>query len=98
MWVREHIRHKYGLSQVSRSATRPDMRANAHTVRSNSILIGQSWGRSVSQVHAVLIEKENRAQCSRSVSLNQESNTRQNIVERGVEEDHLERIEHRFAG
>ena len=96
--VGEHIRHKYRLSQVSRSATRPDMRANAHTVRGDSILIGQCWSRGVSQVLTVLIKKENRAQRSWSVSLNQESDTRQDIVERRPDEDHLERVEHRFAG
>jgi hypothetical protein len=32
------------------------------------------------------------------VSLNQESDTRQNIVERGPDEDHLEGVEHSLAG
>src|SRR5207245_5215414 len=92
--VREHIIHKYPLSQLCRSATRPDMRANAYTVRGDSILIGQCWGRGVSQVHTVLIKKENRAQRSWSVSLNQESDTRQDIVERRSDEDHLQGVEH----
>src|SRR2546425_12184055 len=74
------------------------MRANAHTVRGDSILIGQCWSRGVSQVLTVLIKKENRAQRSRSVSLNQESDTRQDIVERRPDEDHLERVEHSLAG
>jgi hypothetical protein len=49
-------------------------------------------------VHTVLIKKENRAQRSLSVSLNQESDTGQDVVERRADEDHLERVEHRLAG
>jgi hypothetical protein len=48
-------------------------------------------------VHAVLIKKKDRAQRSWSVSLNQESDTRQDIIERRPDEDHLQRIEHRLA-
>src|SRR5207244_6474493 len=62
------------------------------------ILIGQCRSRGVSEVHTVLIKKENRAQRSWSVSLNQESDTRQDILERRADEDHLERVEHRLGG
>src|SRR5689334_941691 len=98
MRVGEHIGDKYGLSQVSRSATRSDVGADAYAVRCGSVHIGEAWGRGTSQVHTVLVKKENRAQHSLSVSLYQKSDTRQDIVERRADEDHLERVEHRLAG
>src|SRR5258708_1538355 len=98
MQVREHVTDENRLPEVSGCATRPDVRPNTHAVGSDPILIRQFWGGGVSQVLTVLVQKENRAHRSLSVSFDQESDTPQDVVKGCANENHLERIEHRFAG
>jgi hypothetical protein len=74
------------------------VRPNTHAVGSDPILLRHFWGGCVSQVLTVLLQKENRAHRSLSVSFDQEGDTPQDVVEGCADENHLERIEHRLAG
>jgi hypothetical protein len=74
------------------------VRPNTHAVGSDPILVRQFWGGGVSQVLTVLVQKENRAHRSLSVSFDQESYTPQDVVKGCANENHLERIEHHLAG
>jgi hypothetical protein len=71
---------------------------NTHAIGSDSIFVGQVWGGGVSEVLTVLIQKENRAHRSLSLSFDQQGDATQHVIEGGSDENHLERIEHRIAG
>jgi hypothetical protein len=74
------------------------VRPNTHAIGSDPILVRQLWGGGVSQVLTVLVQKENRAHRSLSVSLDQEGDTPQDVAKGCADENHLERVEYRLAG
>src|SRR4029077_12798681 len=94
--VTKDVRDEDGLPKVSGCATRSDIRTNADSISLRPERFGQISG-AISQVQAVFVKKENRAQHSLTVALDQAGDTRQNFVQGCTEKDHLQRIEHRLA-
>src|SRR5260370_38682504 len=94
--VRKDVRDEDGLPKVSGCAARSDIRTNADSISLCPERFGQISG-AISQVQAVFVKKENRAQHSLTVGFDQAGDTRPNFLQGCTEKDHLKRISHRLA-